>query len=96
MVRYLSLLNFTQEGARNVKDTVKRAKAFESLVKQAGGKVVEQYWALGEVDGVVVVEGPSDEAMAGVLMKLAQQGFVRTRSMRVYNSEEVDKLVAGM
>jgi uncharacterized protein with GYD domain len=96
MVRYLSLVNFTPDGARNIKDTVKRAKAFQSLVEQAGGTVVGLYWAMGDADGAAIFEAPSEEAATTVLLKLAQQGNVRTRSLRIYNQEEMAKILKGL
>jgi hypothetical protein len=38
MSNYIILLNFTEQGIRNVKDTINRAEAFKNAVEKAGGK----------------------------------------------------------
>jgi uncharacterized protein with GYD domain len=96
MARYLSLLNFTQEGAKKIKDTVKRAKAFQADVEKTGGKVIGQYWSEGEFDGAVIFEVPSDTDATQLLCKLAQLGNVRTHSLRVHNAAEMEKAIAGL
>ncbi len=96
MIRYLSLLSFTQQGVSQVKNSPARAKVFADLVKAAGGSVIVQYWSIGEVDGVLVFEAPDEKVAAGLLLKLAQQGDVRTRSMRVYNDQEFAAVSAGL
>ena len=47
MATYVVLLNFTDQGIRNVKDTTKRADAFKEVAKSAGVTVKEMYWTLG-------------------------------------------------
>ena len=54
MATYVLLLNFTDQGIRNVKDTTKRAEAFKSIADKAGGKAKEVYWTLGQYDGVLI------------------------------------------
>jgi uncharacterized protein with GYD domain len=37
---YYILFNFTHQGIRNVKDTIKRAEAFKTAAEKVGGKVI--------------------------------------------------------
>jgi uncharacterized protein with GYD domain len=39
MPTYVVLMNWTDQGIRNVKDTIKRAEAFKSAVERSGGKM---------------------------------------------------------
>jgi uncharacterized protein with GYD domain len=39
MPHYIILSNFTDQGIRNIKDTIKRAEPFKAAVEQAGGKI---------------------------------------------------------
>lgn len=94
MVRYLSLLNFTEQGLRNVQQSPQRATQFSKSVEAAGGKVISQYWAVGEADGSIVFEAPSEEAAASLLLALGKLGNVRTRSMRVYDEAEFARICA--
>ncbi len=96
MVRYLSLISFTDQGIRDVKKSTARAAEFRSSVEAAGGKVLQQYWAVGEVDGCVVFEAPDDISAASLLLKLGQSDNVRTRTLRVFEADEFDKIVATL
>ena len=42
MIRYLTLLKFTDQGAQNVDKSVQRASDFGKSVSDAGGKLVLQ------------------------------------------------------
>jgi uncharacterized protein with GYD domain len=49
---------------------------------------------VGGHDGVLVVEGPDDQAVAGLLMKLASEGNVRTHSLRAFDRAETEAILA--
>ncbi len=58
MPSYLSLLQWTDQGIRNVKDSPQRYDAFKQAVQAAGGRVIFLYLTMGEYDLATVVEGP--------------------------------------
>jgi uncharacterized protein with GYD domain len=60
MPTYIMLLNFTDQGIRNIKDSPKRADAFKNTAKKAGATVKEVFWTLGQYDVVTIVEAPDD------------------------------------
>ncbi|TMH30897.1 MAG: GYD domain-containing protein [Betaproteobacteria bacterium] len=70
----VSLVNFTDQGIRNIKDSPQRARAFRELCKQQGVQVREMLWTSGPYDMVVVTEG-TEEALTAVL--LDQEAFQR-------------------
>lgn len=94
MTRYLSLLTFTEQGLANVQQSPTRAANFRASVEKAGGKVLSQYWAVGEADGCIVFEAPSEEVAASLLLALGKAGNVRTRTLRVYDASEFEQIVA--
>ncbi|MBI2154112.1 MAG: GYD domain-containing protein [Candidatus Rokubacteria bacterium] len=96
MPSYVILVNWTDQGIRNVKDSPKRADAFEAAVKAAGGTLKEFYLVLGEYDLVVVTEAPNDETAAKLALATASLGNVRTVTMRAFNREEFRKIIAGL
>ncbi len=61
MATYVLLLNWTEQGIRNAKETLARADAAAGLVEKLGGKMKEVYWTLGPYDVVAIVEAPDDE-----------------------------------
>ena len=95
MVRYLSLISFTDKGIADVSDSVDRAAAFRTAVESKGGRVLNQYWALGEVDGCFIFECPDDKVAATLLLQLGKQDYVRTRTMRVFDATEFGNIVSA-
>ncbi len=93
MTRYLSLLSFDKQGVENVSHSPARAKEFRTNVEAVGGKVIEQYWALGQYDGAVIFEAPDEETATSLLLKLDQKGNVRTQTMRIYNEQEFTSIL---
>ena len=93
MPTYVSLINWTEQGIKNFRDTTKRAKDFTKLVEQGGGKVHELLWTVGEYDIVTIVEFPDDEAGLASLLQLGAGGSVRTKTMRAFNAKDVDAVI---
>ena len=57
MVTYVVLGSFTDQGARNVKDSPKRADAFKEMAKTFGVTVKEIVWTQGRYDIVTILDG---------------------------------------
>lgn len=95
MLRYHSLINFTDAGAKNIQDSIDRATRFGQSVENAGGKLIAQYWSLGLYDGCVIFEAPDDKTASRLLVQLAKDGFVRTQTMQVFDNAEAAELVRG-
>ncbi len=96
MVRYLTLLTFTQQGLDQIKQSPQRGREFAKSVEAAGGRVVAQYWSLGEFDGCVVFEAPDAATGAALLLQLGKLGNVRTRSLQVFDESEVGTIVNSL
>jgi uncharacterized protein with GYD domain len=95
MATYISLLNFTDQGIRNVKESPDRYGAFRSMAEQLGVTVKSAYYTVGHYDLVVVTEG-TDEAVTTVLLKLGSLGNVRTQTLRAFAVDEMKKLIGNM
>jgi uncharacterized protein with GYD domain len=54
MATYISLINYTDQGIRNVKDSPKRLDAAKKLLKDLGGDLKEFYLTMGGYDMVIV------------------------------------------
>lgn len=96
MPTYITLVNFTDQGIRNVKDTTKRAKAFQTSAKKAGVKVKAEYWAMGRYDIVIITEAPDDETISRAMLSLGSLGNVRTETLRAFSADEMDKLLKSL
>jgi uncharacterized protein with GYD domain len=93
MPTYVSLLNWTEQGIKNFRDTTHRAQDFTNVVEKAGGRVREIVWTLGEYDLVCVLEAPDEETLTATLLELCQKGNVRTRTMRGFTAREMDGVI---
>jgi uncharacterized protein with GYD domain len=93
MPTYVSLINWTEQGVRNFRDTVHRAEDFRGLVKENGGQVRQILWTLGEYDVVGVVEFPDDEAATATLLQLGALGNVRTRTMKAFDAAQMTAII---
>jgi uncharacterized protein with GYD domain len=93
MATFVALLDFTDQGIRNIEDSTCRADQFSAMAQAAGAKVVSQYWTIGSHDGVLILEAPNDELAASLLLALASQGNVRTTTLRAYEWAEAQDLI---
>lgn len=95
MATFISLLNFTDQGIRNVKESPDRYEAFRAMAEKAGAKVKGFYYTMGQNDMVLITEG-SDEAAMTALLKLGSLGNVRTVTLRGFSVEEMRKMIGKM
>jgi uncharacterized protein with GYD domain len=95
MATFVTLLNFTEQGARNIKETPHRAEAFTALAKKMGVEVKSLHWTIGQYDLVCVTEG-SDEGLLATLFATASLGNVRTQTLRAFNATEIKKIIGQM
>jgi uncharacterized protein with GYD domain len=96
MATYVVLVNFTDQGVRNVKQTTERAKAISAAGTKLGVKVTDTYWTLGTCDAVLIADAPNDEAMTALSLSVSSLGNVRTQTMRAYSADEMNKILAKM
>lgn len=95
MATFISLLNFTDQGIRNVKDSPDRYEAFRAMAEKLGVKVKGIYYTVGQYDIVVIVEG-SDEAVTSALLKVGSLGNVRSQTLRGFSVDEMKKIIGQM
>ena len=96
MITYVVLVNFTDQGIRNAKDTLKRADAFKEMAKKFGVTVREMFWTQGLHDIVVITEAPDEASGTALNMSLCALGNVRTQTLRAFSANEMKQIVAKM
>lgn len=96
MPTYMSLINWTEQGIRNIKDSPNRLEAAKKSLKDMGGELKTFYMLQGSYDAVLILEAPSDEALGKFLLKIGSAGNVRTTTMRAYPEAEYRKIIAGV
>jgi len=96
MVTYLMLLNWTDHGIKNVKDSPKRLDGVKKLAKDMGGEVKGFYMTLGAHDLVLIVDLPNDEKLASFGLKLGSLGNVRSTTLRAYSEDDYRRIISGL
>ena len=94
MATYLMLLNWTDQGMRNIKESPKRMDAAKQLAKDLGGEIKTVFMTQGSFDLVFVAEIPNDEKVAAFVLKLGSLGNVRTTTLKPIRKTTIGKLLA--
>ena len=94
MAMYVSLIQFTDQGIRNIKKTIKRGDAAMAEAEKMGVKIVEEFWTMGTYDVVVVVDAPNDETVSAFMFKIGSLGNVKSHTMRAFRREEMAGILA--
>jgi uncharacterized protein with GYD domain len=91
---FMCFLNWTDQGAKAVKDAPQRYQAAKALVEKLGGRLVSAYVTTGQYDVVVTVEMPNGDAMTKLAVAITSSGNARTTTVRAFSPEEFGKLAA--
>jgi uncharacterized protein with GYD domain len=94
MATYVYMIQFTDQGIRNIKDTVKRGDAAMAEAEKMGMKIVEEFWTMGAYDVVVLFEAPDDETMSAFILKVGALGNVRGQTLRAFRRKEMEDILA--
>ena len=94
MAMYVSLIQFTDQGIRNINDTVKRGDAAMAEAEKLGVKVIEEYWTMGAYDVVAILEAPDDAAASAFFLKIGSLGNVKSHTLRAFRREEMEGILS--
>jgi uncharacterized protein with GYD domain len=93
MPTYITLVNWTEQGIGNVKETLPRADKSAELAQKHGCTLSQLYWTVGPYDLVSIVEAPDDESATAYLLEVGMGGDVRTTTLRAYDSEQMSGII---
>ena len=96
MLTYIVLGSFTDQGIRNVKDTVKRGEAAIAEAKKMGIKITEEFWTMGAYDVVVLFDAPDEATMSAFLLKIGSMGNVKSQTLRAFRKQEMEGILAKL
>jgi uncharacterized protein with GYD domain len=94
MPTYVLLIDWTQQGIQNFRESVDRYEAARSQFEGMGVRFKDIYWTLGSHDIVSIAEAPDGETLAAALLMLGSQGNVRTTSLRALSADEMRGVIA--
>jgi len=96
MSTYILLLNYTDQGIRNIKDSPKRVNAARELARKHGAELKDFYLTMGAYDVVSIVEAPTDDAATRFVLALGSLGNVRSTTLKAFTEAEYQKIVGGL
>ena len=95
MATFITLVNLTDLGIRNVKESPARLKAVQALAEELGVTLKSAYYTVGQFDMVTVMEG-SDEAVTALLLKIGSAGYVRSQTLRAFAVDEMEGIISRL
>jgi uncharacterized protein with GYD domain len=96
MPTYVTLLKYTEQGIKSIKESPTRLEKAKQALKSLGGELKSFHLVQGRYDAIVFAEAPNDEVLAKFALATSSQGNVRTETMRAFNEEEYRRIVAGL
>ena len=96
MPKYVTLYNWTDQGAATAKETVNRYQAAKQLVESKGGSIDTILWTVGPYDLVTISDFPDEETGTAVSLQLASTGNLRSTTMRAFTEGEMKGIIEKM
>ncbi len=95
MTTYILLMNWTDQGIRNVRDSAKRLDAAKKGLGDMGGSFKQFFLTMGDHDMVALCEAPDDAVMARFTLSLGMGGNVRTRTLKAFPEAAYREIVGS-
>ncbi len=96
MSAYILLMNYTQQGIENVKESPARLDKARDLLQTLGGEVKDFYLTMGSHDIVVVIDAPDDETVAKFVLTAGSHGNVRTTTLKAFSEDEFRSIIGSL
>ncbi len=96
MTSYIVLMNWTEQGARNVRDSPKRLDAARKQLGDMGGSFKSFYLTMGEYDMVAVCEAPDDAVAARFALQIGAAGNIRSRTLKAFPENAYREVIASL
>jgi uncharacterized protein with GYD domain len=93
MPKYLFEVHYTVEGAKGVpaEGGTKRREAAAKAIKSVGGKMEAFYFAFGNSDAIVILDGPDNLSVAAASFAIAASGGAAISTTVLLTPAEVDE-----
>jgi uncharacterized protein with GYD domain len=93
MPTYITFATWTDQGVRNVKETVQRTAAYRAELERRGGRVLSAYWTLGPYDMVTISEAPDTQTATAAVLAAASLGNVRTQTFPAFSESDMTSII---
>ena len=96
MPTYISLLRYTEQGIKTIKESPARLDAARGLFKKLGAELKSFYLVTGQFDAIAIAEAPDDTVMAKIMLTIGSNGNIRTETTRAFTEEEYRKVIGAL
>jgi uncharacterized protein with GYD domain len=96
MATYITLVNYTQKGIENIKESPQRLEVAKQAFEAMGAELKEFYLVMGRYDIILVSEVPNDETIAKAALALGSRGNVRTETFRAFKEDEYREIISSL
>jgi len=96
MPHFIALVSFTDQGIRDVRNSIKRADRVRKIAARHKVKIRDIHWTMGRYDIVVTLDAPSDAALSAFTLENASLGNVRTETFRAYTRDEFASILKAI
>ncbi len=95
MATYIMLMDWTEQGLKNVGQWSQRVSDARRQIEAAGGRLSSVYLTMGAHDVVATIDGIDDTAMAKLAIGIGKLGNARTTTLRAFPEAEAVQLTQG-
>jgi uncharacterized protein with GYD domain len=96
MTTYILLVNWTDKGIQQVKESPRRLDAAKKALKDMGGDFKSIFLTMGDHDLVMVVEAPDDAVAVRFVLQLGLLGNVRTRTLKAFPEAAYREILSSL
>jgi len=96
MATYITLVNYTQKGIEQVKESPNRLDAAKKVFQAMDAEIKDFFRVMGRYDIVLISEAPNDETVAKMALALGGAGAVRTETFRAFTENEYRGIIASL
>lgn len=92
MPLFIILGKLTDTAIQKMREAKLRDEKAEQIIKAAGGTLIGHYYTFGRYDFVAIVELPSPEILAKVIIDIGRWGTVSTETLTALLPEQMYKM----
>ncbi|MBV8504104.1 MAG: GYD domain-containing protein [Paucibacter sp.] len=96
MPSYICLMNFTDQGAKTIKDTVQRAESARRMASEYGVTFKSVHWTQGAYDVVIELEAKDEAGFMAFGLIAASLGNTRTQTLRAFTADEMKAVISKL
>jgi len=95
MPLFIILGKLSDTAIAKMREAKERDEKAEHIIQSAGGKLISLYYTFGRYDFVAIVELPSPEILAKVIIEIAKCGAVSTETMTALLPGQMYEMARG-